>query len=154
MLQERAKIMLRMGLKTVLDVSMVYPPTLLSDKIKFLGKWRAVEMVQDARVTLKWTNALLEDPPPIHLQKDTMTTFFLPSISGPHRTGGYSTRGSRQRQKAFPVQKTIKVGQCRFHEDFLLFNCSINNTLYSAHTVFLVLFLPLTLFLERCFALL
>lgn len=62
MLQERAKVMLKMGLKTVLDVSMVYPPTLLSEKIKFLGKWRAVEMVQDARVTLKWTNALLEDP--------------------------------------------------------------------------------------------
>ena len=40
-----------LGLRTVQDVASLYPPTLLSDKIKYLSKWRAVEMVMDARVS-------------------------------------------------------------------------------------------------------
>lgn len=46
---ERAKAFYDMGLRSVEDVAGLYPPTLLSDKVPFMSKWMAVEMVLDAR---------------------------------------------------------------------------------------------------------
>ena len=43
--------MLKIGLRDVRDVATLISPTYLSDNIKFLGLWRAEEMVQDARVS-------------------------------------------------------------------------------------------------------
>jgi len=38
------------GLRSIQDVAAVFPPTLLSDNIKHMSRWMAVEIVLDARV--------------------------------------------------------------------------------------------------------
>lgn len=34
-----------MGIRTVRDVTAIFPPDRLADRIPFLGKWRAAEMI-------------------------------------------------------------------------------------------------------------
>lgn len=58
---KRAQILVkRLRLSSVQDVASVFPPTILSDAIPYLGKWRAVEMVLDARMQLRHEASLLE----------------------------------------------------------------------------------------------
>ncbi len=52
--KDRAAKMIKMDLRSVHDIATVHPPpppTILSEKIKYMSKWRAVEIVMDARVS-------------------------------------------------------------------------------------------------------